>query len=143
MERTELYKAIAHLKGDERLNKIASIFLDDGVSIHERDHNGLTPLHQAVVVGDVRIVKLLLRTGANPNAIDHYGRSPIFYTVLSQCANHRQLDELLKAHGADTTLHDVRGMGKEEFMLLCREESSLYRPETEEVIYKVRRRRPS
>ncbi|MGC0866564.1 ankyrin repeat domain-containing protein [Pantoea agglomerans] len=141
MERTELYKAIANLKGDERLNKIASI-LDDGVSIHERDHNGLTPLHQAVVIGDVRVVKLLLRAGANLNAIDHYGRSPIFYTVLSQCANHTQLDKLLKDHGADTELYDVHGMRKDEFMLACRE-SSLYRPEPEQVIYKVRRRRPS
>ncbi|ORM76500.1 ankyrin repeat domain-containing protein [Pantoea eucrina] len=141
MERTELYKAIAYMKGEEKLNKIASI-LEDGVSIHERDHNGLTPLHQAVVIGDIRVVKLLLRAGANTNAIDHFGRSPIFYTVLTQCANRRQLDELLIAHGADTSLYDIHGVGKEEFMLLCRA-SAFYRPEPEEVIYKVRRRRPS
>lgn len=37
----------------------------------------MTPLHQAAVSGQVKVVKILLEKGADPDAVDIYGRKPL------------------------------------------------------------------
>jgi len=136
---SKLYTAIWKLKGEDKLTAIKDL-INDGEDIHERDKNDLTPLHQAVGCGDVEAVKLLLELGANPNAIDVYGRSPLFYTAFSPKYNSRQLDEALLSGHADTTIYDVHGLTRDQFVLSF-SKSTFYRPEPESVVYRVRRRR--
>ncbi|EHR3037119.1 MULTISPECIES: ankyrin repeat domain-containing protein [Enterobacterales] len=130
-QQTKLYFAIWKLKGNEKLQAI-KYFISCGEDIHERDKNELTPLHQAVGCGDVEAVKLLLGLGANPNAIDIYGRTPLFYTAFSPKYNSRQLDEALIAGNADTTIYDVNGHTRDQFVYSFKS-SMFYRPEPEAV----------
>ena len=82
------------------------------------------------VAEDVEAVKLLLGLGANPNAIDIYGRTPLFYTAFSPKYNGRQLDEALIAGKADTTIYDANGHTRDQFVYSFKS-SMFYRPEPE------------
>ena len=74
----------------------------------------------------------MLTLGANPNAIDIYGRTPLFYTAFSPKYNGRQLDEALIAGNADTTIYDVNGHTRDQFVYSFKS-SMFYRPEPEAV----------
>jgi hypothetical protein len=47
-----------------------------GSDVNERDRSGHTLLHIAAKWKDIRMVKQLLRSGANPFSIDHNGHTP-------------------------------------------------------------------
>lgn len=48
----------------------------EGVNLNAYDALGHTPLHWAVISGDVSIVELLLKAGANPNILSLEGVTP-------------------------------------------------------------------
>ncbi len=59
------------------LPSVYTELLDAGAPIDVRDVNGETPLHHAVSVGDAPITEILLARGAEVNAIDGLGRTPL------------------------------------------------------------------
>jgi ankyrin repeat protein len=65
----------------------------DGADLNPKDAE-LPPLHQAVALGYIRIVKLLLDNGANPNLRTEDGRVPLDF------ATDDEIRELLKEYGA-------------------------------------------
>ncbi len=58
---------------------------------------GLTALHIAAMLGNVKLVTLLLRYGADPSVKDNIGRTPFHYAVYyaSNDSQHQQVAELL------------------------------------------------
>lgn len=60
--------------------------------------NGFTPLHWAVMGNQTNMVKFLLAKGANVNARDPYGMTPLHKAAAFGC---QEIAELLTAHGAD------------------------------------------
>ncbi len=57
---------------------IALMLLDAGANIHLRENiHNLTHLHAAVRGGNKEIVSLFLERGADPNAVDHFGRTSL------------------------------------------------------------------
>jgi ankyrin repeat protein len=56
--------------------KVVETFLNYGVHVDELDVVGRTPLHLAVVLGNVKMVNLLLSWGANVSMQDGLGRTP-------------------------------------------------------------------
>ena len=51
-------------------------FLAEGVSLQSKDARGFGPLHVAAIHGLMRVIKMLLRAGANPDARDSLNRTP-------------------------------------------------------------------
>ncbi|MCA9814422.1 MAG: ankyrin repeat domain-containing protein [Cyanobacteria bacterium HKST-UBA01] len=63
----------------------------------------VTPLHAAVDADNFESVNLLLKAGANPNALDDEGEPPVFD------AKSRKVMEALKAAGAKFDIYSKRG----------------------------------
>lgn len=71
---TKYGEAPLHVAGDE---KIVGMLLEAGASVKAQDGEMNTPLHKAVLLDDPRMVELLISAGADPNALNKYGRSPL------------------------------------------------------------------
>ena len=87
---------------------------------------GLPELHAAAYEGDVKRVRKLLEEGANPNARDEYGRTPLYYAASRDV----EVVKLLLQHGADpkarsrggeTPLHSAAWSGNVEVVKLLLE----------------------
>lgn len=76
------------------------LLLDSGASVNKTCKNVGTPLHLAVVsrFHSTNAVGLLLAHGADPNAKDYHGNSPVHYAILARSF---RLVETLVEYGAD------------------------------------------
>jgi len=84
-----------------------------GVPIDARDENGNTALIIACQNGQGRCVKLLVRSGADPNAQNKIGNSALHFSV------HFRFDaisDFLQRHGGLTTLQNLDGVTCFEFI---------------------------
>ncbi|KAN0142123.1 Ankyrin repeat-containing domain protein [Lactarius tabidus] len=70
---------VSHGEHDSREHRvgIAQMLLERGVDVHARNKFHATALHLAALSGRPDIVKLLLDHGANPNAENGQGRTPL------------------------------------------------------------------
>jgi ankyrin repeat protein len=72
-------------------------FVTEGVSVDVRNESsGATPLHGAAVAGQIGVIQYLLSKGADVNALNAYGDSPV-QNALS--TDHPDAVALLEAHG--------------------------------------------
>ncbi len=72
-----------------------------------QDISGATPLHEAVRYGRVDIARLLLASGANVNAMDSIGKTPILLIIPS--AAQQNMYPLLLVHKANVNQKDMYG----------------------------------
>jgi len=74
--------------------------LNAGVPATTRNHWGRTPLHEACKYGRIEVARLLLKRGADVNAVDQYGneRTPLHEAVAP---GDSAITELLLLYGAD------------------------------------------
>ncbi len=72
------------------------------------DHNGMTALHRAAMAGDPFNVDRFIQEGADLNARDITGRTPLLH-VAAAANGARSVDRLLKA-GADPNVRDREGL---------------------------------
>jgi ankyrin repeat protein len=100
---TILIKNIFDAIENNDINKVEE-FLNNGVNIDIKDVNGYTPLHNAIIKGNIEIVKLLLDKGAHINARDnHFNETPLFIAAKT---GKQKIVELLLEKGADVTISD-------------------------------------
>lgn len=83
-------------------SKLAELLIKRGASISRADRDGNTPLHLAVIKGNVKIVRLLLDAGALPDAKNGKGQSPldISYSSKSPSSTDSEIESLLRKKGA-------------------------------------------
>ena len=83
-------------------SKLAELLITRGASISRADRDGNTPLHLAVLKGNVKIVRLLLDAGALPDAKNGKGQSPldISYSSKSPSGKDSEIESLLRNKGA-------------------------------------------
>jgi ankyrin repeat protein len=102
-EMIPLHAALNKKTGGAALEVISAL-LEYGANVEAtRPSSGTTVLMSAVSMGDAKIVERLLRAGANPNARDKFGRTPLsiahsrWHGMLDE---HPEIVELLLAGGA-------------------------------------------
>ena len=91
---------------DEILEKCrkSGVYGRSPISINEKDALGDTPLHIAAAWGDPASVALLVRAGADVNAVGDRGRTPLF------CTDRVEVATILVDAGADIRHRDDQGM---------------------------------
>ena len=61
------------------INSKIEEFIQNGASVNDKDKNHATPLHLASKCGYFEVIKILIRKEADVNAINHCGRTPLFF----------------------------------------------------------------
>lgn len=82
----------------------AKFLFDRGLSLSSVPHTGSPPLVSAAVRGNISLVELLLKQGANVNEPDRNGGTP-----LMRANNLPLLADILLKHGADPNAKDKNG----------------------------------
>ena len=65
----------------------------------ENGHSGAAPLHLAIALNKMDLVKMLLMNGAHLETTDDYGCTPLLKAVKYSASN--EVIDLLLVHGAD------------------------------------------
>ena len=100
---TDLHKAAS--SGD--VSEIRRLVSDDGIKVDIRGPKGVTPLGIAAAYGQKDAIDVLLELGADINASDAVGNSPLHYAVMSGHAH--IVEHLLDKDGIDIDQTDIIG----------------------------------
>ena len=93
-------------------------YLDQGISVDEKDGLGWTPLHWAASMAQEEVGKFLLRRGAEADARSDKGRTPLHQAATSGALRLTRLlisedaDVNAKDEGGKTPLHCAAGKGR-------------------------------
>lgn len=91
----------------------ATVLLEHGCLVNERDEKGRTALHVVASYGHVRMVSMLISKGANVNCQDSKGWTPM---MLAVHGGHVQVVRDLIHKGCDVSLKNKEGMNA---LILC------------------------
>ncbi len=86
--------------------EILDLFIKCQADVNAADKEGLTPLHEAVIQGNLEMMDYLIEHGANVNCQDKQKRTPLHYAVKLPIG----ITSRLLARGADFTLTDKDGL---------------------------------
>ncbi|XP_059610824.1 inversin-B [Phlebotomus argentipes] len=98
--------ALHYCSGQRDLVAAASVAMAAPELIESADEDGFTPLHLAVIQGNLSLVNLLLANKADVNALDGEGHSVVHWAIV--CGEIEALRSVLTA-GADVSTPDING----------------------------------
>jgi ankyrin repeat protein len=87
-------------------SSVCRILIDHGCDTNHTNHRGNTPLHIAVLSGNVEVVSALLKAGADPNRCNEFGETPLHRAIY--LGTEKTVSTLLE-NGADPNRQDLDG----------------------------------
>ncbi|NOR53993.1 MAG: hypothetical protein GQ536_07900 [Candidatus Aminicenantes bacterium] len=94
---------IASIRGnDNKAKALTELLIAKGLDVNakakgSRENEGSTPLHGAAGKGNIKVVEVLIKNGANVNARSQYsGSTPLDVAIQK---GHKELADLLRKHG--------------------------------------------
>ena len=97
--------AVCIAAGNGNIEQLKLLLRETNVDPSAGDYDGRTALHVAAVQGRNEIVELLLSRGANANAIDRWGRNPLWEAIRNE---NDHIATLLRSHGAVVSISECR-----------------------------------
>ena len=101
---------LAVMSGHLQVCEVLLDYLQD-IQINAKNRYSITPLHLASVRGDLEIAQLLVRSGADLNAVDEDGNTPLH---LGCSGGHHQLVTWLLSRCPDTLIRNRTGQTADE-----------------------------
>ncbi len=92
--------------------RCALLLLDMGASVMARSDMRSTPLHEAAIHCNVKMAEMLLEQGADIEAIDENGDTPLLamsINIVSDDASVKVMAEFLLSHGANCDVRNCAG----------------------------------
>lgn len=112
----------------KQIQRVLPELLSQGVNVDLADGSGLTPLHQAVRLGNSDIIKLLIEHGADLNARDAAMATPLLYAVGAGSPTAERLTTLLLSQpGIDARIVNQDGVSPLVFAIQLRNVAILHR----------------
>ena len=90
------------------INSVQEIILVTPSCVTEKDEHGYSPLHLAFCCGECEIIKFLVESGADVNAINEDGAN-LLHLIQDKCEPTVEILEFLFKSGVDIELHDKNG----------------------------------
>lgn len=111
-QRSELGETALHaaVSCDEPSARLARLVLEDGVDVNAADDAGRTAMHCAATNGDLAVCDVLQRFGADPNARDGDGATPLHLLAPSEVHGAAGACEFLLSCGAAAEATDDAGL---------------------------------
>ena len=81
---------------------------DEPALVNAHSHDGWTPLHLASFFGHIEVANLLLARGADVNAQDDEGNTPLGRAIFFARGRHEIID-VLRKHGAKDDVPNLAG----------------------------------
>ena len=120
--RPELFEEIEN----NNIDKISEILNKDISQLNEYNLEGYTPLHLSIIKGNINIIKLLLKKGANPNALSlSKNQTPLHFSYLNQNDNTDEIIKDLINHGAKQNLLDINNKKPSDYLNINESNSNL------------------
>lgn len=104
MNDREFWRAI-----DDGDPAFVDLFVRAGTNIHKEDALGNPPIIAALKKGYTVIARILLNAGADPNARDRLGLTPLLLACGKSTRGYKELAEMLIAKGAEIQVRDRLG----------------------------------
>ena len=103
--RTPLHYAVSGIELNQK--EIINLLISLGSIVNERDNNGSTPLHLAVLLKKEAAVNILLSNWAEIDQQDNRGNTPLHHAAYK---NHTEIMELLLHQNANVNIEDKDGL---------------------------------
>ena len=100
--------------------------MDHGFSVREPDANGNTPLHLACESHNMKLIELLVLHGADVNACNNAGNTPLLYCAKKR-RFHMNIYKLLKQAQPDITKQNNESKTLLDYITPAQRESLLLR----------------
>ena len=121
-QKNNLIKAVEN----NNIRKLKELLNIDISNINSLNKNGISPLHIAVIHGNLEIVNLLLNKGADPNISSLNKRqTPLHYAYIFKNIKSTKIKNLLIKYNANPNLEDINNKKPKEYSLKYKESSDV------------------
>ena len=119
---TNLIKAIE----SNNIKKVKEYLDGKILGLNKLNKNGISPLHIAVINGNLEIINLLLEKGANPNLVSLKKRqTPLHYAYIFKNIETNKIINILLKYNANANLEDINNKMPKEYSLRYKESSDI------------------